>query len=314
MKKYLLLIALFIGSKSFAQTIPNAGLDSWTNLIFFYEPTGFVTSNYASLLLGTGGLPTANVSRSSSIKLSGTYAAKLNSYAQNVGDTSGIPGLMITGELDLTNAAIKPGFPISNMRPESLKGYYRYEVGNRPDSGIVSVALTKYDTALGSLNVIGAGVSFLSATNTFTEFNVPIIYTSEEVPDTAILIFSTTSTVSLDTTALSSAPINCTMYIDELSFVGNLMGVQPIDKLIEAALYPNPSASELNVSFHQQNASEANVKLINIEGKVVYETTKNLKAGNQTLKLDVSNVNAGMYQVLILTADGTISKKVAVIK
>lgn len=314
MKKVLLIISLFVSIQASAQTIPNAGLDTWTNLIFFYEPQGYVTSNYASVLLGTGGLPVANVFRSSSVKHSGTYSAKLTSYAQNVGDTSGLPGLMITGALDLQNATIKPGFPISGKRPESLKGFYRYELGNRPDSGLVTVALSKYDTSLGSLNIVGAGAAFLNPTNTFTEFTVPIFYTTEDVPDTAIIIFSTTSTVSLDSTALTSAPINCTMYVDDLSFFGNLVGYEPIDKLIEAALYPNPSLNELNVSFQIQNPSEASIKLLSIDGKVVLENSKNLTAGKQNLKLDVSNVNAGMYQVLITTADGTISKKAAVIK
>ena len=172
MKKYLLLVLLFLGSKTFAQTVQNGGFETWTNLLFFYEPQGYVSSNYASVLLGTGGLPRANVSRSTS-KHSGTYAAKLESYAQNTGDSLGVPGLLITGALDLANTTIKPGIPVSGGRPTELRGYYKYAEGILPDSGVLTILFSKYNPLLGGLNIIGIGGTVFSNTAAYTQFSAP---------------------------------------------------------------------------------------------------------------------------------------------
>jgi Secretion system C-terminal sorting domain len=308
MKKYLLLIALLIGSKSFAQTVQNGGFETWTNLLFFYEPQGYVTSNYASLLLGSGGLPRANVSRGTD-KVSGTYSAKLESYAQNAGDSLGVPGIMITGELDLQNVNIKPGIPISGGRPSELRGFYKYAQGNMPDSGIVSVALTKYDPSIGTLNVIGGGIATLSNKSSFTPFTVDIAYATNDVPDTAIIVISTTSVFGFDTAALTSAPVGTVLYVDDLTFFG-ATGLQSVDKMIEASLYPNPSKDEINVDFYQANSSEVNIFLMSMDGRVVYEQKQYLAAGKQTIQLNVADLDAGVYQLVVSTVDGRISKTV----
>jgi Secretion system C-terminal sorting domain len=308
MKKYLLLIALLIGSKSFAQTVQNGGFETWTNLLFFYEPQGYVTSNYASLLLGSGGLPRANVSRGTD-KVSGTYSAKLESYAQNAGDSLGVPGIMITGELDLQNVNIKPGIPISGGRPSELRGFYKYAQGNMPDSGIVSVALTKYDPSIGTLNVIGGGIATLSNKSSFTPFTVDIAYATNDVPDTAIIVISTTSVFGFDTAALTSAPVGTVLYVDDLTFFG-ATGLQSVDKMIEASLYPNPSKDEINVDFYQANSSEVNIFLMSMDGRVVYEQKQYLAAGKQTIQLNIADLDAGVYQLVVSTVDGRISKTV----
>lgn len=314
MKKYILIILLLVGSKSFAQTVYNGGFESWNNLLIFMEPQGYVSSNYASLLLGSGGLPRANVFRSTT-KQAGTYAAKLESYAQNVGDTTGVPGIMVTGELDLNNVSIKPGFAISGGRPTALKGYYKYAEGNMPDSGIISVALTKYDSTAGFINVIAGGIGVFSNKGEYTEFNIPIDYATNDEPDTAIIVISTTSVFSFDTTALTSAPVGSVLYVDELSFVtSGGVGIQKIEDLIEASLYPNPSSNRIYVDYVQEHASEVNIQLLSIDGRVVYEETKYHKAGKQKITIDVANIDAGMYQFVATTAEGRISKAVAVVR
>jgi len=314
MKKYLILFLLFLGTKTFAQTIPNGEFETWTNLIFFYEPQGYVTSNYASVLLGTGGLPRANVSRSTT-KHGGTYAAKLESYAQNNGDTSGVPGLMITGTLDLANVNIVPGIPISGGRPTELNGFYKYAEGNRPDSGIITVLLSKYNPLAGGLNIVGIGGGVFSNTASYTAFSAPIQYLTSETPDTVIIIMGTTTNIGLDSTALTSAPVGSVLYVDDLTFSGNAPNaIGSVDKLIEASLYPNPSSDQLTVNYVQVNSSPVTIQLYSADGRLVYSENKYNNAGKQSINLDVANYNAGLYQLVVTTVDGTIRKAVAVTK
>ncbi len=308
MKKYLLIIALFIVSNSFAQTVPNGGFETWTNLLFFYEPQGYVTSNYASLLLGSGGLPRANVSRSTD-KVSGTYSAKLESYAQNAGDSTGVPGIMITGSLDLQNVNIKPGIPISGGRPTELRGFYKYSQGLLPDSGLISVALTKYDPTIGTLNVIGGGIVNLSNASAYTPFTIPIFYATNDVPDTAIIVMSTTAVFGFDTAALTSAPVGSVLFVDELTFFGSATGLQSVDDLIEASLYPNPTKDVFNVSFFQANSSEVNILLMSMDGRIVREQKQYLSAGKQNIQLNIADLDAGVYQLVVSPVDEELARR-----
>lgn len=317
MKKIFTVLFLLISAfHAKSQVVQNGGFETWSNLLFFYEPQGYVTTNYASLLLGAGGLPRANVSRNTSIKNSGTYSAKLESYAVNVGDTSGVPGAMITGVLDLANTTIVPGFAYSN-RPSEMRGYYNYTQGNRPDSAAVSIILTKYDPIAGPLNVIGAGFAFLSETSAsgMQSFNIPILYTQGMKPDTAIIIISTSSSFSggFDTSALASAPVGSTLYIDDLTFFGTV-GIEKVDELLEAQAYPNPVQNNLNVSFFIAKNSYARIELFSIDGKLVYSENRDLLSGDQNIDLSVANLMNGTYVLNIETEVGTIRKKINIIK
>jgi hypothetical protein len=316
MKKIFTLLLLISAFTAKSQVIQNGGFESWTNLLFFYEPQGYVTTNYASVLLGGGGIPRANVSRNSTIKNSGTYSAKLESYAINVGDTSGVPGAMVTGVLDLANTTIVPGFAYSN-RPLEMTGYYNYTQGNRPDSALVSVVLTKYDPILGPLNVIGAGFSFLTETSAsgMQAFNIPILYSQGMKPDTAIIIISTSSSFSggFDTSALSSAPVGSTLYIDDLTFSGTV-GIEKIDDLLAAQAYPNPAQNNLNIKFYIAQNSSAKIEVFSIDGKLMYSENRDLSAGDQNLDLSLVNLMNGSYVLNIETEVGTIRKKINIIK
>ncbi len=316
MKKIFTVILLFAALSSKAQVLQNGGFESWTNLLFFYEPQGYVTTNYASVLLGGGGLPRPNVSRNTTIKNSGTYSAKLESYAQNVGDTSGIPGVMITGTLDLANATILPGFAYAN-RPAEFRGFYNYRQGNRLDSGLITVLFTKYDSIAGPFNVVGATFVTLSQTPAtgMQSFNVPIFYTQEVTPDTAIIVISTSSafTGEFDTSALANAPVGSLLYIDDLSFFGSV-GIENIDDLLAAQVYPNPATNNLNVNFYIANNSYANIELYSIDGKLVYSEKRDLLKGDQNINLDFNDLTNGIYQLSIQTELGTIRKKINILK
>ncbi len=318
MKKILILLLLFVTFNSKAQVLPNGGFENWTNLLFFYEPQGYVTSNYASLLLGSSGLPRANVFRSTSKKNSGTYSAKLESYAVNTGDTSGVPGIMLTGSIDLNNATISPGFAYNN-KPTELRGFYNYALGNRLDSAIVTVVFTKYDPfSAGQLNIVGIGLTYLSenVSSGMQAFSTPIIYIQEETPDTAIILIGTSSTFSgeLDSTALANAPVGSILYIDDLSFFGSAVGIEKVDDLLAAQVYPNPATENIKVKFYIADNSSASIELFSIDGKLVYSENRELSKGNQVLNIDFDNYVNGTYQLRIQTELGTIRKKINIIK
>jgi hypothetical protein len=310
----LLLVTLIFNSKiASAQTLVNAGFENWTNVILFNEPTGYVSSNYFSIILGSGGLPRANVSKSSGVKHGGNFAAKLESYAQNTGDSLGVPGLLITGSLDIASAAITPGFPYVG-RPAELRGFYKYAQGLSIDSGTALVSLMKRNVLTGQQEAVAVGFGVFSNKTAFSEFTVPLFYASNEMPDTAIIVFSTTSSLSTDSAALTSAPVGSILFLDDLSFYGSVAaGLESIDALLQVSAYPNPSSDLVNITFIQKVAGAGQLTIRDLTGKLIYQQAINLSAGKNEIPVATKDWNSGLYLYQINTPEGIVNRSLSVI-
>ena len=311
----LLLVTLIFNSKiASAQNLINAGFENWTNVIIFNEPTGYVSSNYFSIILGSGGLPRANVSKSAGIKHGGNFAAKLESYAQNTGDSLGVPGLIITGSLDIASATINPGFPYVG-RPAELRGFYKYAQGLSTDSGTALVSLMKRNILTGQQEAVAIGIGVFSNKTNFSEFSVPLFYASNEIPDTAIIVFSTTSTLSTDSAALTSAPVGSILYLDDLSFFGSVAaGLESIDALLQVNTYPNPSSDLVNITFVQKVAGAGQLMIRDLTGKLIYQQEIQLAAGKNEIPVATKDWDSGLYLYQINTPEGIVNRSLSVIK
>ncbi len=90
------------------------------------------------------------------------------------------------------------------------------------------------------------------------------------------------------------------------------VSVQDINLNNNISVYPNPANDVLNVSIDVTNASDATIKIVNIVGAEVY--TKALGSINGTLneKINVSNLESGIYFLKLQTATGSATKKITV--
>ncbi|MES2560268.1 MAG: S8 family serine peptidase [Bacteroidota bacterium] len=88
--------------------------------------------------------------------------------------------------------------------------------------------------------------------------------------------------------------------LDQLSF---LQGIK---------VYPNPMHDELVITFSNNIARTATIKLVNIVGQTVSEESISGIANGLNYKLDVSKLNAGIYFVEVSSNEGT--KQVKLIK
>ncbi|WP_438710952.1 T9SS type A sorting domain-containing protein [Aquimarina muelleri] len=61
-------------------------------------------------------------------------------------------------------------------------------------------------------------------------------------------------------------------------------------------VYPNPASNDLNVSFNSLD-TVSQIRIVNILGKVVYNKEVKSTLGSNTLKIDVSRLNPGIYFV-----------------
>jgi Secretion system C-terminal sorting domain/HmuY protein len=77
-------------------------------------------------------------------------------------------------------------------------------------------------------------------------------------------------------------------------------------------VYPNPATTEAQVVCTAPKATEAQLQIIDMSGRVLQQRNVSLQAGFQSLPIDVSAVAAGVYQVVLRSEQGVASQKLVI--
>lgn len=280
MKKILLsgIIAVIISISTFGQTpILNMDFEHWeyNEIGGFWDPISWVNPN--PFIAGT--LQKICVFQSTD-NVSGNYSVYLETQ-----DTLAyvIPGLITYGDfvIDFINvtAWVENGIPFTD-RPKALSGSYKAYPASG-DFGMITVIFTKYNTDKGQRDTIASELlTFPAVVDTWTEFNLPITFNTDDDPDTMNII------------ALSSnilAPqAGGSMYLDHLVFEYEA-GVGDVEESIASSVFPNPVNENLSFVFDKE--VEAELRIFNNNGQLVQQITV---SGNE-LHTDVSGLAAGNY-------------------
>ena len=72
-------------------------------------------------------------------------------------------------------------------------------------------------------------------------------------------------------------------------------------------VYPNPAKDQLSVVYNLQNATEAELRIIDMSGKMIYSHEVDGNPGNNIAFITLSAMPGGMYYVLLI-ADNTIQR------
>jgi len=282
-------MATFITFSATAQdTIANPGFENWTNHGTYEAPDDWTTLNPLTFVVG---ITTAIKTTAAAEVRSGTYAIKLQTKSL-AGNPE--PGLITTGFVNTSAQTIDGGIPISS-RPLALRGWYQYApVGS--DAASFDIFLYKRDTTSGTREQIGSGsLTASSAVSTWTEFTVPVIYTSSDVPDTVkIVIYSS-----------GFAPeVNSTLLLDDLSYD---FGTGIRDETPSLNIFPNPASHKI---VFENSLNAERVEVYTVQGKMLrhYPITPGMNT------LDVSALEPGIYLFIVLRADGAILKETITIQ
>lgn len=71
-------------------------------------------------------------------------------------------------------------------------------------------------------------------------------------------------------------------------------------------IYPNPFLSELNINFKQSDFDNVNVSIYNTSGQKIYSA----KSNGDNLRLNLDNINSGVYILVIQSNSNVIKKKI----
>jgi hypothetical protein len=88
-----------------------------------------------------------------------------------------------------------------------------------------------------------------------------------------------------------------------------------VDEIVNAQfnfdVYPNPSNGEVSVALQSNTSANAQLRVIDLTGNVVYHSSINIVPGKNTLPLDI-NLSSGIYMVEVHTMGGLVTEKIIV--
>ncbi|MCW3124241.1 MAG: C-terminal target protein [Flavipsychrobacter sp.] len=281
-KLFTLFSALTLSAAAFAQ-IPNAGFETWTNTSGYDVPAGWdqlnaVTTSTATYTCAKG---TPGDVGSSYLKLE----------SKTVTGMGVMPGVAVSGVMDMTTYQPKSGFPYT-ARPMYLTGSWQY-MAFGSDQGHIAVLLSKWNITLSKRDTISfTHYSLPFMIMSWAPFSIPLAYQSGATPDSAVIVLSASGTT----------PENMSyLYIDNLSFTGTVpAGVINIGNASASmVIFPNPAINEVTVKYMAKAPGKMNVSIADISGKVIISKDINAVMGDNALSINTSTLSKGLYIVHI---------------
>ena len=318
MKKiYFLLLGMAWSCSSFAQAVPNAGMENWRNntsgsspVVNIHAPIGWygfdslviADAEAFAIILGTGNNLHAQLFQENTIKNSGNSSAKVVTVKQ---DTLGVvPGSLSNAAVGVNVATLIGGGSIGNAttftggsavteRITTVSAYVEFFPGidtvtglmGGKDTGALNIRALGHlhgkDTIVGTATVqILPAAAFTQITATLTYFDTT--YTI----DTIRIVFSSSG-------GGTSRPLDSsTLYVDDISMTGvpnpDHSGVNNIQANNAISIFPNPANSVIYINGVQ--SAGASFRLYSINGQAMATKTLN---GNDML--DVSYLPEGLY-------------------
>lgn len=87
-------------------------------------------------------------------------------------------------------------------------------------------------------------------------------------------------------------------------------GVSDLEASLRFRTYPNPVATNLNVMYRLASSGPVTLRLSDLNGRTVWEQSRQQAAGEQMIDLPMTKLPAGAYTVTLATRDGMVSRVV----
>lgn len=217
----------------------------------------------------------------------GQYAAKLTTKSFS---TLLVAGLLASGTFNASNLLnpLTIGSPFT-QKPANYKGCYKYSPVGGDSCAIISI-ITRWNTQTNQRDTIAeAGGVFANAVDSYTNFDFPYTYYSQDTPDTIQLVLSSSADG-----ANSNGQVGSTMWVDNISL--DLINGLNLPMMPEADVkcYPNPAMG--NVVFDIADVKgQSTLALYSADGKLA--ATQPVMPGVNTIQL--VNLPVGNYTYTI---------------
>lgn len=296
MKRLFTFLSIILICTSAHAQIPNAGFENWTSVGSYVTPTSWDNPNsytsIASVYTCDSGMDSPPAG-----------AAYLKLTTQTV-LTAAIPGVAVTGQISVsgTSYTVSGGFPYT-VRPASLAGQWQY-MGSGSDNARIGVFLWKWNSATSSRDTVALRDTTLTGmAMSWSSFSIPLIYSSGSMPDSAIIVLSSSASAT-------SATAGSYLWIDDLAFSGTVpAGVISVNTIVpKTSVFPNPAHGQVTVYYHATSSGNVLLQVCDVTGSEVNSSSRRIVAGENNLVVDVSSLAQGHYFVRI-TNNGQVAEQ-----
>ncbi len=288
-KQTILAIALmFIALISKAQSVSNGNFETWSNPNGYLVPDGWETLND---MTSSESVYTATRGGTST-----DYYLKLTT--QDVAGMGVMPGIAVSGMLDMGNLSALSGFPLTS-RPAAFTGEWQYMGNSSNDFGLVTVILTKWNSSMNMRDTVGMAMQDLGGMEmAWVNFSIPFTYYSGDAPDSCII------------TMITSGPnpeAGSYLYVDNLSFSGVVAGIENAEITGTFKIFPNPANQDFQIDLSGLKSSAQQFEITDLTGSLVLAKQSN----NSLLQnISVGELPAGNYLLRIYTEKGIVTQKI----
>ncbi len=99
------------------------------------------------------------------------------------------------------------------------------------------------------------------------------------------------------------------IYIDDIN-LDTYIGIEEQQLIFTVSLFPNPSNSEVNVSFNLTENLEIKFEVVDVLGRVIIDnSSKRFNTGKNTETFSVAELNSGLYFIKIISNGSTLITK-----
>ena len=282
----LFLAAMIVTSASWAQ-IPNSGFESWT---VGGEPDSWGTSNAAPVYTNVTKSTTAHTGLAA---IRGD-AVQFSVVVMAPAIQSGVGG---------------HGFAYT-QRPLSITGWYQFN-GVGGDRFGVNVGLLKGGE--NGTQVAIAASADPTTRSTYTQFTVPFIYYTADVPDLCIAQFS----VAYPSGGIT-AHVGSYFLLDDLAFAGSTDVPASTENPLSFRLaqnYPNPFNPTTQISYSLPSAGPVLLTVHNLLGQVVATLVDQVKtAGSHSVAFAAHGLPSGVYYYRLSTLRGNLTRTMMLVR
>lgn len=236
----------------------------------------------------------------------GTYQRSLTSFPS--------AGIDATGKLFVTYSSVFEGINevgegydvgAGTLTPPTTAGKsFRHQYLMRSDDNGATwcdpIDLTQPDYANPAFDY-HEGVYGAMAKN--NDLNVHVIVEDDQSPGHGV-------TVTADPQAAGGA--NIIYYKVPVTDLACGSSISENDVLSEITLFPNPANGSVSLVLNSTKAAKANITVYNMVGQAIAAMDKNITVGNNTMKLDISSYNTGIYFISTIVGGKTYSQKLIV--
>ncbi len=269
-----------------AQSVPNGNFETWSS------PNGYVVPNDWETLNDM--TSSAGVYTAARGGVSSDYYLKLTS--QNVPGIGVMPGIAVSGLLDISNLTALSGFPFA-FRPVAFAGKWQYMGNSSNDIGFINVLLTKWNSMINMRDTIGMAMQDLSGmVMSWSNFSFPFTYNNSDVPDSCIIILNASG---------SNPEAGSYLYVDNLNFSGIIAGVENTKITGAFKIFPNPANSEIQLDLSELKSTALQFEITNLTGKSILTKQSD---GLLVQTITISELPVGNYFLRITTTKGTVTQ------